>query len=688
MLTPEVLVGAILNYLSQPESSRKLTSEQLEWFRDPENVFGLLSVVLSVPDHIANEMSEGIYPWVDAAVNELATTMRKMPSPVKTEICAALEQVIEELDEEGVLCERIFMHTLTSLKRNQISLSLDVPALMAKDYGDNVAPLFAAEAPDFHDLLSSDSIETGFDFFELFEQGASLLPPEAYPSLFGAALQYSWGVDALLLMTQYFEEPVSLACAEQLDAMEPEKWKALTQPSLLTLCARFNRHPSISEFFTRWQKQVMKAGKASKPVKVKALYSTLVDGADCVNMIASINLNGEPCTLSFMFDFNVGVRESLLHVAPELSVSQFIKQVSNEVSFTQLSPDALASILPWVLSVNVQQGTPVDIASFYWISMLPPEWIAPQPFSLDFWCGALSFAPDAKRQEMHRKWGGPYDSMLGNWIAPEPVVSIAKEAKDLLRGYYYKEPVRFQARLTYCAAVAALSKKPDFRARDKYLDMACALDEKGLIRKTFDLFEWLATESFNDYQNYLADSLLEQLPPKMGLTIKVELEGARPKIWRRLQVSNQVTLHELDSILQAAMGWDFEHSSGFEQHGQWFDEEQSELLCVGHLLAEAGDSLNYVYDFGDNWQHKITLEKVSTKANKVPKVSAGNGGCPAEDCGGIEEWNHLLAIRTQSEIDEEDLEKLEWANLLPEDDLPAFDKVAANESLQALFSYE
>ncbi len=112
------------------------------------------------------------------------------------------------------------------------------------------------------------------------------------------------------------------------------------------------------------------------------------------------------------------------------------------------------------------------------------------------------------------------------------------------------------------------------------------------------------------------------------------------------------------------------------------------MLCVGHLLAEAGDSLNYVYDFGDNWQHKITLEKVSTKANKVPKVSAGNGGCPAEDCGGIEEWNHLLAIRTQSEIDEEDLEKLEWANLLPEDDLPAFDKVAANESLQALFSYE
>lgn len=40
MLTPEVLVGAILNYLSQPESSRKLTSEQLEWFRDPEMYLG------------------------------------------------------------------------------------------------------------------------------------------------------------------------------------------------------------------------------------------------------------------------------------------------------------------------------------------------------------------------------------------------------------------------------------------------------------------------------------------------------------------------------------------------------------------------------------------------------------------------------------------------------------------------
>lgn len=45
----------------------------------------------------------------------------------------------------------------------------------------------------------------------------------------------------------------------------------------------------------------------------------------------------------------------------------------------------------------------------------------------------------------------------------------------------------------------------------------------------------------------------------------------------------------------------------------------------------------YVYDFGDYWQHDVLLEAVLQPApgRKYPRCIAGERSCPPEDVGGI-----------------------------------------------------
>ncbi|GAB3903413.1 hypothetical protein GCM10029964_095310 [Kibdelosporangium lantanae] len=63
------------------------------------------------------------------------------------------------------------------------------------------------------------------------------------------------------------------------------------------------------------------------------------------------------------------------------------------------------------------------------------------------------------------------------------------------------------------------------------------------------------------------------------------------------------------------------------------------------MLTNVGDTLRYVYDFGDDWQHDIVLEEIIPAAAGVtgPVCTAGSGTCPPEDCGGVGGYEHLKA---------------------------------------------
>jgi Plasmid pRiA4b ORF-3-like protein len=48
-------------------------------------------------------------------------------------------------------------------------------------------------------------------------------------------------------------------------------------------------------------------------------------------------------------------------------------------------------------------------------------------------------------------------------------------------------------------------------------------------------------------------------------------------------------------------------------------------------------TLNYVYDFGDNWQHSIKISKTTdpVPGNLYPRLIEVTSKCPPEDVGGI-----------------------------------------------------
>jgi hypothetical protein len=76
----------------------------------------------------------------------------------------------------------------------------------------------------------------------------------------------------------------------------------------------------------------------------------------------------------------------------------------------------------------------------------------------------------------------------------------------------------------------------------------------------------------------------------------------------------------------------------------------------------AGAKGTYVYDFGDGWQIRLTVEKVLLPEPGVayPVCTDGKRRGPLEDCGGVPEYYNLLEVL--SDPGHEDYEMLtEWA---------------------------
>lgn len=143
------------------------------------------------------------------------------------------------------------------------------------------------------------------------------------------------------------------------------------------------------------------------------------------------------------------------------------------------------------------------------------------------------------------------------------------------------------------------------------------------------------------------------------LTVTIELLGSTPTIWRRLLLPGDLTLDAVHTLLQAAMGWTdshlhrFQPGSGQAFSGPYFitevDEEEGdegtreEGVRLDQVLCEPGDTLTYLYDFGDGWVHRVTLEAITplTADNQGPMCLAGARACPPEDVGGVHSHTEL-----------------------------------------------
>ncbi|MEW6586159.1 MAG: plasmid pRiA4b ORF-3 family protein [Nitrospirota bacterium] len=128
--------------------------------------------------------------------------------------------------------------------------------------------------------------------------------------------------------------------------------------------------------------------------------------------------------------------------------------------------------------------------------------------------------------------------------------------------------------------------------------------------------------------------------------LKVSLVGIEPEIWRRFVVPADITLDRLHDVIQIVMGWQDYHLHQFSIGGKMYTEDPESLedgkddgrYRLGNLAKRKGLSFEYVYDFGDNWVHNVTLEETNFAQgprDEPGRLLAGKRACPPEDVGGI-----------------------------------------------------
>jgi len=135
---------------------------------------------------------------------------------------------------------------------------------------------------------------------------------------------------------------------------------------------------------------------------------------------------------------------------------------------------------------------------------------------------------------------------------------------------------------------------------------------------------------------------------------KITLKEIKQPIWRKIIVPETYSFWDLHVAIQNAMGWTDTHLHEFEINfpGNKLkvsigipDKDKPEVeqeivlgwkVKIKKFFTLENNTANYIYDYGDYWQHKVQLEKImpAEKGITYPICIAGKRACPPEDCGG------------------------------------------------------
>jgi hypothetical protein len=153
---------------------------------------------------------------------------------------------------------------------------------------------------------------------------------------------------------------------------------------------------------------------------------------------------------------------------------------------------------------------------------------------------------------------------------------------------------------------------------------------------------------------------------------KIILTNSDPAIWRTFQVPADYRMDRFHQVLQIVMGWKNSHLHEFRINGRTvgmltdpeydFDTEDETKLRLSDFNLKERDTLSYLYDFGDHWEHILYLDHVSKQEFSLPVCTGGKRACPPEDCGGISGYTGMLEVLA----DPRHLEYEGWKNWLPE----------------------
>ena len=145
------------------------------------------------------------------------------------------------------------------------------------------------------------------------------------------------------------------------------------------------------------------------------------------------------------------------------------------------------------------------------------------------------------------------------------------------------------------------------------------------------------------------------------IQLKISLTHSKPLIWRQILIHKDITFFELHHIIQIVMGWGSYHLYEFKLEGYRIgevDEEEknngygsdevldSTTIKISDVVTQSKDIINYLYDFGDGWKHRLKVEKFHgiDKVLNYPNCIDGQMNCPPEDCGGIGSFYHCIDV--------------------------------------------
>lgn len=167
-------------------------------------------------------------------------------------------------------------------------------------------------------------------------------------------------------------------------------------------------------------------------------------------------------------------------------------------------------------------------------------------------------------------------------------------------------------------------------------------------------------------------------------TLRIELKDSDPPIWRVVEVPTSITLKVLHDIVQVTMGWLDYHLRELVIDGQSYglpmDEDWGTVprkvtsrTRLREVLAPSMTTIDYTYDFGDNWEHSLTVSDVrrGEPGAAYPRFIGGERDCPPEDCGGIPGFYEMLEAKADP-AHSDHAEITEWLDGYDPDELDVF----------------
>ncbi len=137
-----------------------------------------------------------------------------------------------------------------------------------------------------------------------------------------------------------------------------------------------------------------------------------------------------------------------------------------------------------------------------------------------------------------------------------------------------------------------------------------------------------------------ADAMSAELRPTL-FQLKIALDRTRPPVWRRVLIPANASLGDLHGVIQVVLDWDNDHlhmfSTDFGRYADPYhdldDCDDEDAVRLSRVLPRIGARIGYLYDFGDSWNHTITLERIDQPETTPtdPVCVTGRGDAPVED---------------------------------------------------------